>query len=120
MKRFKAALLNDTQLKHVRTVAADQCCGSQYHVVDSMRTDPDLASAVDIVGTHCPGTINGQRPPPADVLSLGKPLWNTEQHFGLPDPSPAKAWEWRAAADLAVTLNRMWIENRHRSTPMWT
>lgn len=37
--------------------------------------DKDLANAVDIIGTHCPGVINGNKPPPRDVL--GKPMWDT-------------------------------------------
>ena len=121
IKAFRAALGADAALASTVTIAADQCCGSEYDIVAAMAKDPELRAAVDVVGTHCPGPINGQKlPPPAAVAPGHKPLWDTEQHFGLPDPSPAKAWDWAAAAALATTLNQNYVTNNHTSTQMWT
>ena len=51
--------LTDNGLENIKTIAADDCCGRQYKILSDMEKDPELASAIDIIGTHCPGTING-------------------------------------------------------------
>jgi len=66
------------------------------------------------------GTQNGQKNPTPDVLALSKPLWNTEQHFGLPDPSPALCWQWDTALKLAQTLNQQYVVANQSSVQMWT
>ena len=39
---------------------------------------------------------------------------------GLPDPSPAKCWEWAAATALAQTLNQQYVVTNQTSVQMWT
>ena len=46
--------------------------------------------------------------------------WNTEQHFGLPDPSPALCWEWETALQLAATINQQYVVSNQTSVQMWT
>jgi hypothetical protein len=75
------------------TIGTDDCCGGQYRVAGQMATDPELNASIDILGGHCTGVQNNQKNPTDAVLALNKPLWNTEQHFGLPDPSPALCWQ---------------------------
>ena len=123
IKAFAAALRADSDpaIAATMTIAADECCGKEYDILGAMAKDAELRAAVDVVGTHCPGPMNGNRMPPRDALAPGHaPLWDTEQHLGLPDPSPAKAWEWAAAANLATTLNQNYVTNNHTSTQMWT
>ena len=54
------------------------------------------------------------------MLAVSKPLWNTEQHFGLPDPSPALCWQWDTALKLAQTLNQQYVVANQSSVQMWT
>jgi hypothetical protein len=46
-----------------------QCCGHQYDIMQDMLNDSSLSDAIDVVGTHCPGSINGQNPPPEDEVA---------------------------------------------------
>lgn len=113
-------VLNSHGLSHIKTIASDQCCGSQWNIAKEMLSDSELRDAIDVIGTHCPGPLNGQSAPPPNVVAMQKQLWNTEQHFGLPDPSSAKCWEWRAAKSLAQTLNQNYINANQTSVQMWT
>jgi hypothetical protein len=113
--QFVAAGLTD-----LLTIGTDDCCGGEYGVVPHMQADPVLNAAIDILGAHCTGTQNGQRNPDSRTLSMGKPLWNTEQHFGLPDPSPAVCWEFSTALQLAATLNQQYVVSNQTSVQMWT
>jgi hypothetical protein len=119
MKAAKKAFVK-AGLGSMLTIGTDDCCGGQYRVVPQMMKDAELNASIDILGGHCTGVQNGQRNPDASVLALNKPLWNTEQHFGLPDPSPALCWQWSAAADLAQTLNQQYIVSNQTSVQMWT
>ena len=107
-------------LSDLLTIGADQCCSGQFEIADEMAQDVELNASIDIIGSHCPGSLNGQRSPNPSVLALNKPLWNTEQHFGIPDPSSLKCWQFQTALDLAQTLNGMYIEAQQTSTQMWT
>eukprot|EP01065_Artemidia_motanka_P000146 TRINITY_DN1004_c2_g6_i1.p1 TRINITY_DN1004_c2_g6~~TRINITY_DN1004_c2_g6_i1.p1 ORF type:complete len:683 (+),score=164.62 TRINITY_DN1004_c2_g6_i1:319-2367(+) len=104
----------------VRTVASDQCCGAEWSIADAMAKDEELRDAVDVIGAHCPTQVNGRKAVPEKALSLGKPLWDSEQHFGLPDPSDTPCWEWKAAADLARTYNQVYLLGNITSVQMWT
>ena len=114
-KAFDAAGLTE-----LLTIATDDCCGGQFGIAHGMASDPELNASIDIIGSHCPGTQNRQQNPGANVLALNKPLWNTEQHFGLPDPSPATCWQWIAATQLAQTLNQQYVVTNQTSVQMWT
>ena len=119
MKAAKKAFTS-AGLGHVLTIGTDDCCGGEYRVVPQMAADPELNASIDILGAHCTGSQNGQKNPTPDVLALNKPLWNTEQHFGLPDPSPALCWEWDTSLALAQTLNQQYVVANQTSVQMWT
>ena len=106
-------------LAALKTIGTDDCCGGEYRVVAEMKKDAELMGAIDILGAHCVGTMNHQKNPGADVLALDKPLWNTEQHFGLPDPNPIPCWVWQTALELASTLNQQYVVARQTSVQMW-
>eukprot|EP00039_Didymoeca_costata_P000620 m.46512 g.46512 ORF g.46512 m.46512 type:complete len:841 (+) comp10380_c0_seq2:71-2593(+) len=114
-KQFVSAGLSD-----LKTIGTDDCCGGQYHVVPQMIQDKELRDAIDILGGHCTGVQNGQHNPDNTTLSLGKPLWNTEQHFGLPDPSPGTCYDWKTALQLAQTLNQQYVVSNQTAVLMWT
>jgi hypothetical protein len=114
----------------VKTIAPDSW-SKMWAIVDDMRKDPELCSAIDIIGTHDPGAVNGhpENDPPPGTISLGKPLWGTEQHIGeafginsLPGDIEADLpiWDWRAGLGLARVLNQGYISANQTATLIWT
>ncbi len=79
--------------------AADQCCGETWlwKIVSDMDADPLLRAAVGAVSVHCAGALN-KFDTPAAAIALGVPIFQAEEHIGLPDPDPIPVWEWPAAA----------------------
>ena len=116
------AKMNKAGLSAVKVIAADLCCGSQFApAVDmAMAGMEDFKNAVDVIGTHCPGSLNGQASPSAAMLKLGKPFWNTEQHFGEPDGSPDGCGDWSTFVGVAREINQNWAIAKHSSVLFWT
>ena len=112
--------LNREGFEDVKTVAADMCCGLEYEIVHAMEAAPDLAEAIDIIGTHCPGYANGQIAPTQSMLDLETPFWDSEQHLGLPDPSPDGCLDFGGFKSLAQIINRNYIDSYHTATLVWT
>jgi hypothetical protein len=108
--------LDSAGFSSVKTVAPDSW-GKMWAIVADMHKDPELAAAIDVIGTHSPGRVNGhpENDPPPSTGSLGKALWSTEQHIGemkgtnsLPGGLEASlpSWDWRAALAMARVLNQ--------------
>jgi len=89
-------------------VAADQCCGAGWNIVQDLVGDADLRAAVGAISTHCAGSMNKQDTPAA-AIALGIPLFQGEEHIGLPDPDGIPVWEWPAAAATGVEINQNWV-----------
>eukprot|EP00928_Gymnodinium_smaydae_P066647 TRINITY_DN49621_c0_g1_i1.p1 TRINITY_DN49621_c0_g1~~TRINITY_DN49621_c0_g1_i1.p1 ORF type:complete len:812 (-),score=82.98 TRINITY_DN49621_c0_g1_i1:457-2892(-) len=110
----------------VRTIAADSYGKKEWDIAKAIGEDADLAAAVDIIGVHCPGVVNGQSPVPSYVRNLGKPMWSTEQHIGEKglggnDTYPSlPSWDYSAALGVAKVLNQGYIEANQTSTLIWT
>ena len=71
--------------------AADQCCHMGWNIVNDLVADPELRASVGAVSTHCAGSMNNQSTPPA-AIALGIPLFQGEEHIGLPDPDSIPVW----------------------------
>ena len=104
---------------NITTIAADLCCGSSWNIAEDMVKNATLRAAVDVIGVHCPGPANGNRDTPEAAVELNIPLWDTEQHLGLPDPNPVPCWEWAAAQGLAQVINQNILQNI-TATLIWT
>jgi hypothetical protein len=98
--------------------AADQCCHMGWNIVRDLDADPVLRAAVGAVSTHCAGSLNNQSTPAA-VIALGIPLFQGEEHIGLPDPDSIPVWQWPAAAATGVSINQNWVLNNMSSTVYW-
>jgi hypothetical protein len=130
--------LDAAGLKHVRTIAPDSW-GRMWQIVGDMQKDPELAAAIDIVGTHqeCTGASNEM--PPAGTAALGKKLWSTEQHIGelgkfggcdsskpfvpsvaMPVELDLPSWDRKAGLTLARSINQGFIVANMTSTLIWT
>lgn len=91
--------------------AADQCCGSNWNIASDMAADPALAAVVDVITTHVAGSLEENTPTPAVALALGKPLWQGEEHIGLPDPDGVPVWDWAGAASIGIEVSQNWVVN---------
>eukprot|EP00493_Phyllostaurus_siculus_P027274 UN27621 len=116
---MKTRLVNNGYA-NIKTIAADMCCGRQYQIANDMLKDENLRKSVDVIGTHCPGPVNGQKSPTDEMMSLGVPFWDTEQHFGVPDPRPWGLYDFRGFSGVAQVINRNYIDAKHVATWMWT
>lgn len=120
IKMLRVALDAVPELSPVRIGASDEWYPSQvWQLALEMVGDPVLRDAVDFICTHVAGYMDHNDPAPAAVQALGKPLFQSEEHFGLPDGNPAACWAWPAAAGLGVQLNQNWVRNNQSSTTMW-
>ncbi len=98
-------ILNAHRLQRVKIVAADEI--NTWSIVDIMATDPELAQAIAVVGTHYP---KHGSPPAAQALA--KPIWANED-------GPWKG-TWEGAVALARLYNRNYIEGRLTKTIIWS
>jgi O-glycosyl hydrolase len=85
-----------------------------------MMNDTALRDAIDIIGVHTMGRLNGVTVPAqakAQMAAMHKPFWNTEQHYGThAGEGPDSCRDWATAAELALTLNRLYIQENMTST----
>jgi galactosylceramidase len=81
-KLFRATL-NAAGLQHVRLHGFDNWGDKKFDWVTALSTGPELRQSIDIISNHTMTEV----PAPAEVqrlaASLGKPLWNTEEHIYL-------------------------------------
>jgi hypothetical protein len=96
-----------------KVVAADAF--DSWAVATDMKSDPAFSSAVDIVGAHYPcqsqSTDCSGAPGLADALSLGKPLWASEEGSGPYD---------EGAIAMARAYNRHYIQARVTASINWS
>ena len=121
IKMLRAALdASPSNLSHVRIASSDEWDPNVvWSLAKEMTSDPDLRAAVDYVSTHVAGYMDHNDPAPASVLSMGTPLWQGEEHFGLPDGDSAACWDWAAAGSLGVEISQNWVRNNMSATIMW-
>lgn len=79
--------LDAAGLSSTGIAAADQCCGAGWNIIPELVQDPELRSSVAAVSTHCAGSMNKQDTPQA-AIDLGIPLFQGEEHIGLPGEPP--------------------------------
>lgn len=96
--------LDQRGLAHVKIVAADEFYAWTF--VDALIADPELASVVDVIGSHYWNEV------PEKAFTLGKPIWLSE----------AGPWrgDWRGAREMAQLLNRNYIKARITKTLIWS
>eukprot|EP01052_Picozoa_sp_SAG31_P007407 SAG31_NODE_353_length_17229_cov_8.702160_11_plen_882_part_00 len=143
----------------VKVIAADDHRGGTPALIEQMLNDTALRDAIDIIGVHTMGRLNGVSMPDgkgcyflvfvqllekygtiiderytaliekvspcieskAQMAAMHKPFWNTEQHFGThAGEGPDSCRDWATAAELALTLNRLYVQENMTSILMWT
>ncbi len=104
IKRLRRTL-DRRGLAHVQIVAADEI--NAWSVVEVMKTDPELAAAVGVVGVHYPKFKS------SDAAKVcGRRIWSCED-------GPWKG-TWEGARELARMYNRNYAEGRMTKTIIWS
>jgi hypothetical protein len=103
--------LNESGLRHVSLVAADQCCHNQWQIAGDMDQDEELRRSVNVIGEHYPERDDAYNSS-TTAKSLGIPLWNNE---GGP-------WigNWTGFEYLARMYNRDYIEGHMTKNITWS
>ena len=116
--------MNAAGFADVQVIAADDHRGGTPALIQQMLNDTALRDAIDIVGVHTMGRLNGVTMPAeskALMAAMHKPFWNTEQHFGThAGEGPDSCRDWATAAELALDLNRLHVQENMTSILMWT
>jgi galactosylceramidase len=81
-KLFRATL-NSAGLQHVRLHGFDNWGDQKFDWVGALSTDAELREAIDIISNHTMTEVPASAKVQRLAASLGKPLWNTEEHVYL-------------------------------------
>ena len=81
-KLFRATL-NSAGLQHVRLHGFDNWGDKKFDWVGALSTDAELREAIDIISNHTMTEVPASPEVQRLAESLGKPLWNTEEHIYL-------------------------------------
>ena len=123
IKKTRQAM-NAAGFADVKVIAADDHRGGTPALIQQMLNDTALRDAIDIIGVHTMGRLNGVTMPAeskALMAAMHKPFWNTEQHFGThAGEGPDSCRDWATAAELALDLNRLHVQENMTSILMWT
>jgi hypothetical protein len=116
--KLMRGLLNASDFSATGIAAADQCCGGEWNIIPDIVADADLRAAVGAISTHCAGSFS-RADTPISAIDLGIPLFQGEEHIGLPDPDPIPIWQWAAAGATGVEVSQNWILNNMSATIYW-
>lgn len=81
-KLFRATL-NSAGLQRVRLHGFDNWGPKKFDWIGALSTDPELRQAIDIISNHTMSEVPASPEVQRLAESLGKPLWNTEEHVYL-------------------------------------
>ena len=110
--------LDAVGLSAVRLAAADEWYPPHcWQVAYDMASNATIRAAIDAISMHVAGVLEHTDPTPAVALQF--PVWQGEEHIGLPDPDAVPAWEWAAAMSVAIEINQNWVLNNMSSTVYW-
>lgn len=116
----------DRQLKADHLATRIICCDEypgqgkgQWSIADEMLKDPDLASAISVIGVHYP-LVHGKVTTTDTARKTGKPLWSSEdQPNGGGGPFVNRDWPYGGRI-LAHLYNQNYLEGSLTSTEIWS
>jgi len=115
-RQFAAAHLS------TRIICCDEWPGEgagQWSIADEMLKDPELASAVAVIGVHYP-KVDGKITTTDAARRTGKPLWSSEdQPNGGGGPFVSRDWPVGGRI-LAHLYNQNYLEGSLTSTEIWS
>ncbi|XP_060551799.1 galactocerebrosidase-like isoform X2 [Ruditapes philippinarum] len=98
--------LDKADLVHVKIVAPDAPHINDWQISADILKDPELAAAVEFIGSHYPGTITTK-----DGIKTGKPLWASEDYSTFNDLVGGGCW--------ARILNQNFVNGNITATISW-
>jgi O-glycosyl hydrolase len=91
----------------------------QWAIAEAILKDPELASAIDMIGVHYP-LVDGKLTTTEAARRTGKPLWSSEdQPNGGGGPIVSRDWPIGGRI-LAHLYNRNYLEGTFTSTEIWS
>ncbi|HUD55167.1 MAG TPA: hypothetical protein VMR02_08060 [Terracidiphilus sp.] len=91
----------------------------QWAIAEAILKDPELATAIDVIGVHYP-LVDGKLTTTDAARRTGKPLWSSEdQPNGGGGPIVSRDWPIGGRI-LAHLYNRNYLEGAFTSTEIWS
>jgi galactosylceramidase len=112
VKLFRTTL-NSNGLTNVGIHAFDNWGATSWNWATGMNTDATLKAAVYAIGSHTTssfGTTKGTAPP-ANVIAIGKPIWDTEEHV--------YEHGFQCAIDIVSAFNFNYVNSKITKTIYW-
>jgi len=96
------------------------CCDGDWSIADAMRTDPELAADVAVIGAHYPRDEQGRVSTTAAARSTGTPLWSSEDQPNS-GGGPIVSRDWlQGGRILAQIYNQNYLQGSMTSTEIWS
>jgi galactosylceramidase len=99
--------LDRAGIARVQIVASDQVGQDPWRIAREMRADPELMSAVQVIGAHYVGFKSTP-----ESQATGKRVWASED-------GPWRG-DWQGARQLARVFNRNYVQGRMTKTVIWS
>ena len=113
LKTIFRPTLDKNSLTNVGIHAFDNWGATSWNWATGMNTDATLKAAVYAIGSHTTasyGSTNGT-PPPANVIAIGKPIWDTEEHV--------YEHGFQCALDIVSAFNFNYVNSKITKTIYW-
>jgi len=105
--------LNTNGLTNVGIHGFDNWGATSWTWATDMNTNATLKNAIYAIGSHTTasyGSTNGT-PPPANVIAIGKPIWDTEEHV--------YEHGFQCAMDIVSAFNFNYVNSKITKTIYW-
>ena len=112
VKTFRTTL-NNNGLTKVGIHAFDNWGATSWNWATGMNTDATLKAAVYAIGSHTTASYGSTKgtPPPANVIAIGKPIWDTEEHV--------YEHGFQCALDIVGAFNFNYVNSKITKTVYW-
>jgi hypothetical protein len=93
--------------------------GGQWKILEAMKKDPALNAAIAVVSVHYPRR-NGKVTTPPDALTIGKPLWSSEDQPNS-GSGPIVSRDWAEGGRILARLyNDNYLKGGFTATEIWS
>ncbi|HJX62712.1 MAG TPA: hypothetical protein VJ860_02035, partial [Polyangia bacterium] len=105
--------LDKNGLTKVGIHAFDNWGATSWNWATGMNTDATLKAAVYAIGSHTTASYGSTKgtPPPANVIAIGKPIWDTEEHV--------YEHGFQCAIDIVSAFNFNYVNSKITKTIYW-
>jgi galactosylceramidase len=112
VKTFRTTL-DSNSLTNVGIHAFDNWGATSWTWATGMNTDATLKAAVYAIGSHTTSSFGSTKgtAPPANVIAIGKPIWDTEEHV--------YEHGFQCAIDIVSAFNFNYVNSKITKTIYW-